>query len=46
MSPTSAKDEINKALDNLEPNKVIPLSGDAGKLLLEIVQKMKDKGEL
>lgn len=38
--------EIVMKLSNLEPNKVVSLSNEAGKHLLQTIEDMQDNGEI
>jgi hypothetical protein len=46
MRTISLAKEITTKLKSLEPNKVVTLSADAGKFLLETVRQMKKNGEI
>ena len=46
MRTISLAKEITTKLKSLEPNKVVTLSPNAGKFLLETVRKKKKNGEI
>lgn len=46
MTYKESAQEIVDILSNLQPNKVITLSDEAGKLLLETVATLKENGDI
>lgn len=46
MSYIETANEIAEKLSNLEPNTVVTLSDEAGKLLLKTIKDMQENGEI